>query len=140
MSDLKMRGEIKPFCPIHHWRMTCDSGSGKVSLSYRCSYKNCTVRHTPSEGYFETGKEAGNGAFLAQVQAISCDHDRDHHPCIVGYAKESRGNQTEEWRHWQCLTEKCDFSLTQKLSPMESTSLRSKRQKSPQREYAFAER
>jgi hypothetical protein len=118
MSELKMRDGIKPFCPVHHWRMAFDAGS-RVSQSYRCSYEKCDVRFAPSQGYFEVGQQA-SVVFPAALEAIPCERDPNHHPCIVGYAKDSHGNQTEEWRHWQCLAEGCAFSLRQKLLPSEA--------------------
>lgn len=140
MVELKMPDGIKPFCPVHHWRMAYDSGSSKVSLSFRCGYEACSVRYTPSDGYFKTGKAARDADFLLSVEAIPCKHDREHHPCVVGYAKESHGERTEEWRNWQCPAEKCDFSLRQQLSPAEPTGLLLKHRKRGQRQSAYAER
>ena len=120
MSELKTREPLKPFCPIHHWRMSHDAGSSKVQPSYRCNYESCTLRYTVAEGYFETGDTSGDSSLLSELQTVACLNNREHHPCIVGYAKESFGNQTQEWRHWECVTDGCDFSLRQKLSPTES--------------------
>jgi hypothetical protein len=135
-----MSDGIKPFCPVHHWRMALDAGSSKVAESYRCSYEKCGVRYTLLQGYFEVGQQA-SGVSLADLEAIACERDPNHHPCIVGYAKDSHGNQTEEWRHWQCLTEKCAFSLRQKLSPSEALTLVSRGAKTTrQRHCEFLER
>jgi hypothetical protein len=111
-----MRNDIKPFCPIHHWRMAHDSGSSKVGPSYRCSYNGCAVRYTQSQGYFELKNVADAQNFVVRAEILCCTYDPMHFPAIVGYAKESIGNRTEESRHWQCLTASCNFSLRQRLS------------------------
>jgi hypothetical protein len=115
MSDPK-NDAIKPFCPVHHWRMACDPGSPKSGLSYRCNFDGCEVRYTPSQGYFESDKTIGDQAFLSRVEAVYCIHDRNHQPAIVGYTKDSNTQQTEEWRQWQCPEPGCKFSLRQRLS------------------------
>ena len=120
MSTDKMRNDIKPFCPIHHWRMAHDAGSTKIGPSYRCSYDGCTVRYTRAQGYFELNKPAVDQNFVVNAEILCCTYDPQHYPAIVGYAKESVGNQTEESRHWQCLDANCNFSLRQKLSPTQS--------------------
>jgi hypothetical protein len=111
-----MRNDIKPFCPIHHWRMAHDSGSSKVGPSYRCSYNGCAVRYTQAQGYFELKNAANAQNFVVHAEILCCTYDPKHFPAIVGYAKESIGNRTEESRHWQCLAASCNFSLRQKLS------------------------
>jgi hypothetical protein len=113
----RTRNDIKPFCPIHHWRMAHDSGSTKVGPSYRCSYEGCTVRYTQIQGYFELNKPAAARNFVVNAEILCCTYDPQHYPAIVGYAKQSVGHQTEESRHWQCLAADCNFSLRQKLSP-----------------------
>jgi hypothetical protein len=117
----KTRNDLKPFCPVHHWRMAHDSGSTKVGPSYRCSYDACTVRYTPVQGYFELNNTAGAQNFVVNAEILCCTYNPQHRPAIVGYAKESIGNQTQESRHWQCLAAECTFSLRQKLSPALST-------------------
>jgi hypothetical protein len=116
MLALNLPKGIKPFCPVHHWRMAHDAGSSRVSPSYRCSYDGCTLRYTLEEGYFEAGSPASDRQLLSHVENITCKVDREHRPCIVSYAKESNGDQTEEWRQWQCFAEDCDFTVRQKLS------------------------
>jgi hypothetical protein len=106
----------RPFCPIHHWRMAHDAGSTKVGPSYRCSYDACTVRYTPTQGYFELNNPADAQDFVVNAGILCCTYSPQHHPAIIGYAKESIGNRTEESRHWQCLAADCNFSLRQKLS------------------------
>jgi hypothetical protein len=120
--DHRSRNDIKPFCPIHHWRMAHDAGSTKVGPSYRCSYNGCTVRYTQAEGYFELNQPADAKDFVVNAEILCCTYNPQHFPAIVGYAKESIGNQTEESRHWQCLAANCDFSLRQTLSPTLSAS------------------
>jgi hypothetical protein len=110
------RGALKPFCPVHHWRMAHDSGSTKVGPSYHCNYDGCTVRYTPAQGYFELNNLAGAQNFVVSAEILCCTYNPQHYPAIVGYAKESISNQTEESRHWQCLAADCNFSLRQKLS------------------------
>jgi hypothetical protein len=112
--------DIKPFCPVHHWRMAHDSGSTKVGPSYRCSYDGCTVRYTSTQGYFELHNPAGAQNFIVNAELLCCTYNPQHFPAIVGYTKESVGNQTGEARHWQCLAANCNFSLRQKLSPASS--------------------
>jgi hypothetical protein len=116
-GDNKSRNDIKPFCPMHHWRMAHDAGSTKVGPSYRCSYEGCTVRFTEAQGYFELNNPADARNFVVNAEILCCTYDPRHNPAIVGYAKQSIGHQTEESRHWQCLAENCNFSLRQKLSP-----------------------
>jgi hypothetical protein len=120
LSPQNTPNDRKPFCPIHHWRMAHDSGSTKVGPSYRCSYSGCTVRYTAPQGYFELNNLAGSENFVLNAEILCCTYDPQHHPAIVGYAKESVGNRTEESRHWQCLEANCNFSLRQKLSPASS--------------------
>jgi hypothetical protein len=122
IDDNRSRNDIKPFCPIHHWRMAHDAGSTKVSSSYRCSYDGCTVRYTQAQGYFELNKSTDAKDFVVQAEILCCTYNPQHYPAIVGYAKESVGNHTEESRHWQCLATNCNFSLRQKLSPALSAS------------------
>ena len=110
------RNDRKPFCPMHHWRMAHDAGSTKVGPSYRCSYDACTVRYTPTQGYFELNNPADAQDFVVNAEILCCTYNPQHHPAIIGYAKESIGNRTEESRHWQCLAADCNFSLRQKLS------------------------
>jgi hypothetical protein len=112
--------DLKPFCPVHHWRMAHDAGSTKVGPSYRCSYGGCTVRYTPAQGYFELNDPAGAQNFVLQAEILCCTYNPEHHPAIVGYAKESIGHQTQESRHWQCVEANCNFSLRQQLSPAQS--------------------
>jgi hypothetical protein len=121
-GDHRSRNDIKPFCPIHHWRMAHDAGSTKVGPSYRCSYDGCTVRYTQAEGYFELNQPADAKDFVVNAEILCCTYNPQHFPAIVGYAKESIGNHTEESRHWQCLAANCNFSLRQKLSPTLSAS------------------
>ena len=116
-SQQKSHNDIKPFCPIHHWRMAHDTGSTKVGPSYRCSYDGCTVRYTSAGGYFELNNPAGAQNFVLSAEILCCTYNPQHYPAIVGYVKQSIGRQTEESRHWQCLAENCNFSLRQKLSP-----------------------
>ena len=116
----KTRNDLKPFCPVHHWRMAHDAGSTKVGPSYRCSYRGCTVRYTPAQGYFELNNPADAQNFVLQAEILCCTYNPEHHPAIVGYAKESIGHQTQESRHWQCVAADCNFSLRQKLSPAQS--------------------
>jgi hypothetical protein len=115
-----MRNDIKPFCPIHHWRMAHDAGSTKIGPSYRCSYEGCTVRYTRAQGYFELKNTEDAQNFVVNAEILCCTYNPQHYPAIVGYAKESIGHQTQESRHWQCLDANCDFSLRQKLSPAQS--------------------
>jgi hypothetical protein len=122
LSPQKTPNDLKPFCPIHHWRMAHDSGSTKVGPSYRCSYAACTVRYTQSQGYFELNNPADAQNFVVNAEILCCTYDPQHHPAIVGYAKESIGNRTEESRHWHCLAANCNFSLRQKLSPAPNAS------------------
>jgi hypothetical protein len=122
ISTDKMRNDIKPFCPIHHWRMAHDAGSAKVGPSYRCSYDGCTVRFTRAQGYFELHNPADAQNLVVSAEILCCTYDPKHYPAIVGYAKESVGNRTEESRHWQCLDANCNFSLRQKLSPSSASN------------------
>ena len=116
MNDLKLSGALRAFCPVHHWRMAYDAGSSKVAPAHRCVFGKCTIRFTPTQGYFEAGKASGDSKFLARIESIACRHNCDHHLHIVGYAKESQGEETEEWRSWKCSMEGCDFSTRQRLS------------------------
>jgi hypothetical protein len=132
----------KPFCPIHHWRMAHDAGSTKVGPSYRCSYDACTVRYTPTQGYFELNKPADAQDFVVNAEILCCTYNPQHHPAIIGYAKESIGNRTEESRHWQCLAADCNFSLRQKLShtlsaPNASTNFVPKRDQNLEHDHAL---
>jgi hypothetical protein len=113
----KARNDIRPFCPVHHWRMAHDSGSTKIGPSYRCSYGGCGVRYTAAQGYLEQNNPAGVQNFVVDAEILCCTYNPKHFPAIVGYAKQSVANQTEESRHWQCLDKGCSFSLRQKLSP-----------------------
>jgi hypothetical protein len=115
-ANHKTRNDLKPFCPIHHWRMAHDAGSTKVGPSYRCSYDGCTVRYTAAQGYLKLNNPADAQNFVLHAEILCCTYNPEHHPAIVGYAKESIGNRTEESRHWQCLAADCNFSLRQKLS------------------------
>jgi hypothetical protein len=119
MSDTKFRDGIKPFCPVHHWRMALDPGTAKTSASYRCNYAQCNIHFADSRGYFEGTKDFGHAALQERIEAITCKNNEKHYACIVGYAKESNGSVTEEWRHWQCSAKHCDFSTRQKLSGQE---------------------
>jgi hypothetical protein len=116
MSPEKTRNDIKPFCPIHHWRMAHDAGSTKIGPSYHCNYDGCTVLYTEAQGYFELNNAAAAQNFVVNAEILCCTYNSEHHPAIVGYAKESVGNHTEESRQWQCLAADCKFSLRQKLS------------------------
>jgi hypothetical protein len=115
-ANHKTRKDLKPFCPIHHWRMAHDAGSTKVGPSYRCSYDGCTARYTAVQGYFELNIPADAQNFVVNAEILCCTYNPQHHPAIVGYSKESVGNRTQESRHWQCLEANCNFSLRQKLS------------------------
>jgi len=117
MSPDKIRNDIKPFCPIHHWRMAHDAGSSRIGPSYRCSYNGCTVRYIRPKGYFDSHNPGDAQNFVVNAEILCCTYNPEHYPAIVGYAKESVGNQTQESRHWQCLDANCNFSLRQKLSP-----------------------
>jgi len=123
MSETKTRDGIRPFCPVHHWRMAFESKDAKTGLSYRCNYSQCNIRFGDSRGYFEGTKDFGHAALQERIEAISCKNNEQHYPCIVGYAKESDGSLTEEWRHWKCSVEQCDFSTRQKISPPVRTPL-----------------
>lgn len=140
MNNLNLRGALSAFCPIHHWRMAYDSGSSKVASSYRCAFGKCTARYSPSQGYFEVGKPPGETSFLSRIESIACQHDRDHHPCIVGYARESQGEQTAEWRTWNCAAEGCDFSTRQRLSNEEPAAHLSPQRSNTAEQFAFADR
>jgi len=138
----KMRNDIKPFCPIHHWRMAHDAGSSKVGSSNRCSYDGCTVRYTRAQGYFNSHNPADAQEFVVNAEILCCTYDPKHYPAIVGYAKESIGNRTEESRHWQCLDANCNFSLRQKLSavlsaPDASTNLVTKHTQNVEHDHAL---
>jgi hypothetical protein len=144
MPELKMRDWIKPFCPIHHWRMAHDSGSNKVEPSYRCSFETCTMRYSLAAGYFEAATPT-DAASLSHLEIVACKQNREHHPSIVSYAKESVGSQSEEWREWRCFADNCGFSVTQKLSPAESDSchamgLAQMPARSAQHDHSFAKR
>jgi hypothetical protein len=88
-EETKARNDIKPFCPIHHWRMAHDAGSTKVGPSYRCSYRGCIVRYTPAQGYFELNNSASTQNFVLHAEILCCTYNPQHYPAIVGYAKES---------------------------------------------------
>jgi hypothetical protein len=124
MPELRTRDALKPFCPVHHWRMAYDSATGKAWNSaetfYRCSFETCTMRFSLAAGYYDSTNPSGDRAFLAHLEAVTCQQNREHHPCIVSYAKESLGSHTEEWRQWRCFSDNCSFSVTQKLSQQES--------------------
>lgn len=115
MSQEKTPNHLKPFCPTHHWRMAHDSGSTKVGPSYRCNFEGCTVRYTAAQGYFELNNPANAQDFGVRAELLCCTYNPQHNPAIIGYAKQSLGNQTEETRQWQCLAESCNFSVRQKL-------------------------
>jgi hypothetical protein len=143
MFELKLRGGTKPFCPVHHWRMAHDAGSNKVTPSYRCSYESCAVRYTATEGYFESGKTSGDQTFLSGLETVACKYNHEHHPRIIGYAKESNGDRTEEWRHWQCFEANCDFAHRQKLPALHRGGIASHRLVSKpvtQLQHAFSKR
>lgn len=129
MPELKARDALKPFCPVHHWRMAYDSTTGKAWNSteafYRCSFETCTMRFSLAAGYYDSTNPAGDHPSLPHLETVTCEKDREHHPCIVSYAKESVGNQTEEWRQWRCFANNCSFSFTQKLSQQESQRMQS---------------
>ncbi len=76
----KMRNDLKPFCPIHHWRMAHDSGSTKVGPSYRCSYDGCTVRYTQAQGYFELNNPADAQNFVVNAEILCCTYNPQHRP------------------------------------------------------------
>jgi hypothetical protein len=116
MSDQNNSAALKPFCPVHHWRMAWDHGSSKTPAAFRCGVEKCNIRFSAAQGYFEAGKTSGDRAFLARVESVPCHLHREHHAAIVGYIKEAHGNQTDEWRQWQCFAEKCRFATKQKLS------------------------
>jgi len=139
MNDLKLSGALRAFCPVHHWRMAYDAGSSKVAPSHRCVFGKCTIHFTPSHGYFELGT-SGEKNFLSRIESIGCQHNRDHHLHIVGYAKESMGEQTEEWRTWKCSTEGCDFSTRQRLASVEPVGHVHPQRKSTPRQNAYADR
>lgn len=140
MNELKLTDALRAFCPLHHWRMAYDAGSNRVASSHRCVFGKCTIRFTPSQGYFEADKTPGDRHFLARIETVACQHDRDHHLRIVGYAKESQGEKTEEWRTWKCSAEGCDFSTRQRLSEPERTAHLSPQRATVANQYAFAER
>jgi hypothetical protein len=140
MNDLKLSGALRAFCPVHHWRMAYDAGSSKVAPSHRCVFGKCTILFTPTQGYFEAGKTPGDSNFLARVESIACLHDRDHHPHIVGYAKESLAGQTEEWRTWKCSVQGCDFATRQRLSSAEPAIHLQPQPKIATKQYAYADR
>ncbi|MDP9339528.1 MAG: hypothetical protein M3P45_11735 [Acidobacteriota bacterium] len=149
MPELKSRDALKPFCPVHHWRMAHDSSTGKAGNSaesfYRCSFESCTMRFSLAAGYHDSSHPAGDHASLSHLETVTCQKNREHHPCIVSYAKESQGSQTEEWRQWRCFSDNCSFSMTQKLSQEESRSLQSagfalKSMPAAQHQHAFSRR
>jgi|SRR5450755_3482215 hypothetical protein len=140
MNDLKLSGALRVFCPVHHWRMAYDAGSSKVAPSHRCVFGKCAIRFTPTQGYFEAGKTPVDSSFLSHIESIPCQHDRHHHLCIVGYAKESQGGHTEEWRTWKCSTEGCDFSTRQQLSNIEPTGHLQPQPRRAAKQYAYADR
>ncbi len=149
MPELKSRDALKPFCPVHHWRMAHDAITGKAEqgaeVFYRCSFENCTMRFSLAAGYSDANNLSGDRAFLAHLEPVTCKQNPEHHPCIVSYAKESVGSQTEEWRQWRCFSENCSFSVTQKLSQQESKRIQSagfapKSLPAAQHQHAFARR
>jgi len=103
--------------------MAFESKDAKTGLSYCCNYSQCNIRFADSRGYFEGTKDFGHAALQERIEAISCKNNEQHYPCIVGYAKESDGSLTEEWRHWKCSVEGCDFSTRQKLSAPDRTTV-----------------
>ena len=129
MPELKTRDALKPFCPVHHWRMAYDSATGKAwnraETFYRCSFESCSTRFSLAAGYYDSNNPSGDRAFLSHLEIVACEKDREHHPCIVSYAKESVGSQTEEWRQWRCFSDNCSFCVTQKLSQAESPRMQS---------------
>ena len=129
MPELKARDALKPFCPVHHWRMAYDSTPGKAWTSaeafYRCSFETCTMRFSLAAGYYDSNNPAIDPASLAHLETVACQQNREHYPCIVSYARESVGSQTEEWRQWRCFDDNCSFSFTQKLSRQESRRMQS---------------
>jgi hypothetical protein len=124
--------------------MAHDAGGGKVPAFFRCSFENCAMHFSAADGYFESGRPAGDRDLLNRLEILTCKLNHDHHPCITGYAMESIGGATEEWRQWQCFTKECDFSLRQKLSPASNkpklSGLVNARAQRPQHEYLFANR
>jgi len=142
MFESKWRDAVRPFCPVHHWRMALDAGNGKAPASFRCSFENCAMRFSAVEGYFEAGRPASELALRLEI--LTCKLNHDHQPCITAYAMESIGGTSEEWRQWQCFEKECDFSLRQKLSPAgnkaELSGLVNARAQRPQHEYIFASR
>jgi hypothetical protein len=145
MSGLEKLSEIKPFCPVHHWRMALDPSPSGAAPSYRCNYDQCKLRYSIADGYFETGRRPGDQNFLAEISVVHCQHSREHHPCIVGYTKDSQGSDTEEWRQWQCLASGCEFSRKQKLavassSPFDSSASAPARSTYQRHEHSLAKR
>lgn len=129
MPELKTRDAVKPFCPVHHWRMAYDSTTGKAwnsaEVFYRCSFETCTMRFSLAAGYYDSNNPEADPVSLAHLETLTCHQNREHHPCIVSYAKESVGSQTEEWRQWRCFSDNCNFSFTQKLSQQEFQPMQS---------------
>ena len=121
ISEFALRAGVKPFCPVHHWRMSAGAGT-QLSPSFECNYDGCTVMYTPELGYFEADKKGSHKEFFRSVEGIICRNHAEHHVCIVGYSRDSFGQHTEEWRHWQCGIGDCDFSWRQKLSGAVSAS------------------
>ncbi|HEX3543308.1 MAG TPA: hypothetical protein VHT31_02180 [Candidatus Acidoferrum sp.] len=117
MSQENLRNDTRPFCPVHHWRMAHDAGSNRVGASYRCSHDGCGVGYTLTRGYFDSNNAGDYQNFVVNAEILCCTYNPQHYPAIVGYAKESIGQRTEESRHWKCLAAKCKFALRQKLSP-----------------------
>lgn len=140
MNQEKLAGGLRAFCPVHHWRMAYDAGSGKVPSSHRCVFRKCTIRFTPSQGYFEAAMIPADRNFLTRIESIACPHDHHHHPCIVGYAKESLGEQTEEWRAWKCSAEGCDFSIRRRLSSAEPAVHLQPQLRGAEKQYAYSNR
>jgi hypothetical protein len=136
MPDTNKR-EVRPFCPIHHWRMSLDPGGRNAQPAYRCSYDRCQVAYTVSQGYFDAANPARGQLFLSLVELVPCSHDHRHHPFIVSYAMESQGQHTEEWRQWRCLSG-CAFSQRQKLYLTEAALRQSREQRSPSLQHAPA--
>ena len=114
MSELKSREQLKPFCPVHHWRMSHDPGSSKVQPSYRCNFESCTLRYTVAEGYFEVGQASDDSSLLSELETVACQNNREHHPCIVGYAKESARRNATTFVPAQSQSTLLDFALSKR--------------------------
>jgi hypothetical protein len=139
MSD-QNNNLLKPFCPVHHWRMAWDNGSAKSTASFRCNFDKCNIHYSASQGYFELGKTSGDPDLVARAQIVACQRHGEHHPAIVGYIKEALGQRSDEWRQWQCLAQRCEFSTRQKLLAEKSEIPKSSRIHAANREHAFSNR